>query len=324
MENCPICFDTKPLISLHGVCSFCAECISGWLQTLVLNKSIHSDSHIICPTQGCTFTLAVKSITENLPREYIEQLNNAYLKNYLIDKPDVFHCPNQKCKYAGFSIPSHFGCKVPFHCERCNSEWTNPLIRGSSDSFCQKFKTFLTKEFSSKKCPNCGTYITLFAGCPMVTCTACRTQFSWYRVFHRGWVVLYFLLGIPLFVLLAYFYEDFANYAASHWYTRIAMWILQIILAYIWFKFLLHYLAITNHCISQMSRCQIFVRIPWLLIPIGSLILLNFVLPGYYKYWLVIGGVVFGLLATLIISIVIGEFRRNRRDPQRRHLLDQR
>ena len=134
MESCPICYETKPLITVHLSCKFCDECAFAWLQNLTVNqRNIDIDSYATCPTQGCAYPETMKTFSSNLPQTRKEQLNDIFLRKYILTKSDILQCPNssslQPCDYAGYTIESHFGCRTPFSCEKCGLSWTHPITR---------------------------------------------------------------------------------------------------------------------------------------------------------------------------------------------------
>ena len=332
METCSICYESKFLITVHPSCRFCAECIFNWLKALSSNnKYIDADSMATCPTLGCQSHSPFKLWAHNLPDEYKIHLNDIFLRNYILKKSDMLQCPNPSCEYVGFTVQSHFGCHAPFDCERCGWKWINPIIEGSSDSSWQKFKTFIVKAFSSKRCPYCHTSITRNGGCSSVRCTACGKTFYWYSVFYPGWVVMGLLILIGLLGIISYYYENMINEAANKWVATAGIWTLHLCLVHVWTYIVVRYALGFAYYIQKYYHHLKKLLVIGITLPIGSLIGLNNLMPGYYRYWLTIVGVeaiiaiVFCIIGICLISYSKSRsmrLQRNRRRELRRTMLD--
>lgn len=325
MEDCLICYESKPLITVHHTCRFCAECVFDWLRSqATINKHIDLDSLASCPTQGCSHKKTFNEFSINLLNSYKIELNEIYFRNYTSRASDILHCPNVSCEYAGYTVPSHFGCQVPFECKSCGYEWAHPLVRGSSDSKWQRFKTFIVKEFTSKRCPHCQTYITFSGGCRNIRCAACGRSFSWLEAANRGWLTVIGLIGIPLFVLICYYYRSMVDSAKKSWKVNVGVWVLHFVLVHIWAFMLLYYITVYGDFMDRhVNRRKLLLTIG-VLIPIGSLVGLNFLMPEYYGYWIVIATIEF-CFAMIYAAIVFypmlhGLTNRPWRERRRRRL----
>ena len=301
MESCSICYEEKPLIVLHASCKFCAECALEWLKTFATNnKVIDIDSKVACPTQKCPGgQQTMKMLSTNLPSTYKDQLNDIIFRNYLMKKSDILHCSNPSCDYAGMTSASHFGCRVPFHCESCGQDWTHPIVGGTSDKKWPRFKTYITKTLSTKRCPHCQTYITKAGGCDIVTCTACRKAFAWGSVFHPQLFVLFLFIFIPAFIVICCFYQQMTDRAENDKGMKAGIWIIQILLFHTFAYILIRFIKVIKRVLDKKIKFLLLYIVVFTLIlavPIACLIGLNKLLPLYYNYWLQIVGYDLGII----------------------------
>ena len=306
MENCSICYEEKPLIVLHDNCKFCAECTFNWLKTLANNnKNVNIDTAVACPTQTCSGLKPIMLISGNLPSTYKDQLNDIFFRNYLMKKSDIIQCSNPSCEYAGMSTASHFGCRVPFHCESCGQDWTHPIVGGTSDKKWPRFKTYITKTLSTKRCPYCQTYITKAGGCDIVTCTACNKAFSWGSVFHPGLLILFLLIFIPTFTLVCCYYRRMLDRAKIDNGMKVGLWVIHFFLLHTFIYMFIRYFNVACNFLGKTKCCalQLILLVLILAAPIAVLIGLNKLLPSYYSYWLQI--VAYDCLF-FIVSICVG------------------
>ena len=326
MDICLICYEEKPLITVHDSCRYCADCVFGWLYTLAINnKNVHGFTLAACPTQSCVHQRIMVSFSSELPDTLKAQLNDIYFRNYVSKTSDLLECPNPSCGRAGFTISSHFGCRTPFECEYCEHQWTHPIIGGSSERACQRFKTYIVKEFISKRCPHCQTYIIRNDGCNTVYCPGCDKRFPWVSVFRRGWLMLFLLLFTPAFAVLCYFYKDIVDWADENGLiAEIGLWALHVVLFHMCIYFMVRYVATVRICLenykSMVARGGIILFTA--AIPVAGLIGLNYLLQDYYKFWisigvadLLIGAVVVALVGACFIFISIRQLIELSRGP---------
>lgn len=315
MNTCPICYENQPLITAHHYCQFCEECLFTWLKVLSQhNKKINADSTATCPTEGCEFWGSFRSLSSNLSEAHKVELNDTYFRNYVLHKSDILQCPNSSCSYAGFMIPFHFGCHAPFECKNCGYQWMPPLARGSTDSVWQRFSTFIVKEFTSKRCPSCHTYIERIGGCDTITCAACGKSFPWLMVVSRGWFTLFLCVVIPSFALVCHNYRGMIDTSENSWIATMGVWALHIVLVNLWLYLLMRYVVVYGELINRYvlhRKKRVIAGFAGTALPIGSLVGLSCLMPGYFGYWRLIAFIE-GCLTLIIVltlaSLWVGTF----------------
>ena len=246
----------------------------------------------------------MKILSSNLPDNYKTELNDIFFRNYLLKKSDILKCSNPSCDYAGMTSASHFGCRVPFHCESCGQDWIHPIIGGTSDNKWQRFRTYITKTLSTKRCPHCQTDIMKNGGCDTVTCTSCGKKFTWGSVFKPEIFVIFMLIFIPVFIVICCFYQKMLDRAETDKGMKAGLWIIHIFLLYTCTYLMIRYIKVTKRIIEKKIKSVVLCWVVFLLVlatPVAGLAGLNWLLPDYYLYWLQIGAyTALGLGATFV------------------------
>lgn len=190
---CPICYESKTLLILHGSCSFCENCVHSHIISSLQSDSFraYSTNCFQCPTIGCLATIPFNQVLVTSVHPSAGLLNEHLTMFYAQQTPDVICCPNSQCKYAGYYTSQHAQCQKSFICELCQTQILHPIIvqTNSKDNF-KGLLTDFVKAFTTKRCPNCKIQITKNGGCNHMLCEHCKTEFNWDRVSSVGWRII--------------------------------------------------------------------------------------------------------------------------------------
>lgn len=338
MQHCQICWENTSVISCINDCHFCHSCLYEWLKVHVNDQNLTLDDEIPikCPSSTCQNSKSLAVYYDNLSQVHKNALNDAFLLKFFAARKEYLRCPRPNCQYAGFI--SNRNCQSPFICQCCGLEWRNPQIQVSSDSLWAETKTFLLKEFTAKRCPQCRIYISKDAGCNLMRCTVCNSSFNWTVQLSRGWGVLFILLTVLMAIVMHHFHEPLL--AAVNWFTsgvsavigflyigEVVMylssinsifWIFQIVVANMW-----AYLQISFHyfVFSKASSWRDAFWQSLHLIPFLGLYGLHREFPTLYGYWMriwIVCGVIFGALSATTIYAFYQAFSGTKQKREKR------
>ena len=219
LENlCRICLESKELLLLHEACNYCSRCIlNHTIQSIKQHPfELKTSGLIKCPSHNCDNKIPILTIITLLSPSEKEALSNELTKIYAIRATDVLSCPSHNCNYVGYLTPSHTGCNQPFTCENCQTQFAHPIVQLQPSSRWKEVLSFLTKAFTTKKCPHCGVRITKMDGCDNMVCGNCRRNFKWSTVSYSGWKVVMRVLLVAVLLLCAFFYREIWHFVLAY------------------------------------------------------------------------------------------------------------
>ncbi|KAM3132755.1 hypothetical protein pb186bvf_015183 [Paramecium bursaria] len=189
---CLVCYEDVQTINLKCDCQYCYEC-------LIKYTKVNDEQKCM----SCQSKQDWVSITQQTQYEPI--LQEILLKKYIQKQGDIYQCPTNGCKFAGF-----IGNKKQFICcPLCQNVW-----RTQGYNKLNTYLTGITKFIHTSNCPKCNVTIEKNGGCSEMTCQSCKYKFCWYCsngiAYHNSydcWLNLITNLFIIIYMILCLSYS---------------------------------------------------------------------------------------------------------------------
>ena len=222
-KTCQVCFESSgDYLTLPCSCSFCAECLTSWIDTQISELKFQQSGTVLCPSQSCKKPFDPSTFMHKLSPSGQNKINDSLLRSYLLKTTDIRVCPNNKCTYGGV-IDLKSKCKDPLECDLCNYRWKEKVQFGFIEQMSKILMSILSfngeifsdawEEIFTNRCPRCEIPIYKNGGCTHMTCKGCSYEFCWVCLhkYHGHIPLLCFWTCVGKLSILIYLFISLCN-----------------------------------------------------------------------------------------------------------------